>query len=191
MKAPTGPITLTQPIYDTVQQPIAAAVGSVLNFFQVPFAGVLAGAALKTFKHTNLVQAGRLEADVSMRITGITYFLPEISQGAARPTQVDARAIHAGCLHLFIGQTEYLTIPVCMIPNGGAEIALVSNIAAAVTEYQISNSISAAGNIYTLDFPLDLDPQESIRVQISDIGIVAAATDVCVMLHGAMTRPVR
>lgn len=191
MKAPTGPITLTQPLYDRVQQPIAAAAGSILNFFQVPFGNPLIAGVNKTFRDTNLVQAGRLEEGNSHHITGISYFIPEIAQGGARALEIDIRAIHAGCLHLFIGQTEYLKVPVAMIPNGGADLVMFSNVAAAVTEWQLSNGISAAGNIFPLELPLDLDPNESLLVQITDIGVVAAATDVAVVLWGQLTRPVR
>jgi hypothetical protein len=191
MKAPTGPITLTQPIYDRAQQPIAAAAGSVLNFFQIPFAGVMAGAIMKTFRDTNLVQAGRLEAGNSLHITGVSYSICEIATGGARATAIDIRAIHAGTFRLVIGQVEYLKVPVCLIPSGGADLVMFSNIAAAATEYQLNNGLSANGNVFPLPMALDLDEQESILCQITDIGIVAATIDVMVVLWGELTRPVR
>lgn len=191
MKAPTGPITLTQPLYDRVQQPIAAAAGSVMNFFQVPFGNPLVAGVNKTFRDTNLVQAGRLEADNSFHLTGVSLHYADIAQGGARPIALDMRAIHAGAFHLFIGQTEYLKVPAAMIPCGGADFAGFSNIAAAATEWQLGHGISAAGNVFALELALDLDPNESLLCQITDIGIVAAVTDVYIVLWGQLTRPVR
>jgi len=191
MKAPTGPITLTQPLYDRLQQPIAAAAGSVLNFFQVPFGNPLIAGVNKTFRDTNLVQAGRLEEGNSHHITGVSLHYADIAQGGARPLALDIRAVHAGCFRLVIGQVEYLKVPVSMIPCGGADLAGFSNIAPAATEWQLGHGIAAAGNVFGLELPLDLDPNESLLCQITDIGIVAAPIDVYIVLWGQLTRPVR
>jgi hypothetical protein len=191
MQAPTGPITLTQPLYDRTQQPIAAAAGSVMNFFQIPFGNPLVAGVNKTFRDTNLVQAGRLEQGNSHHITGISMHVADIAQGGARPIALDIRAIHAGCFRLVIGQVEYLKCPVSMIPCGGADLAGFSNIAAAVTEWQLGHGISANGNVFPLELPLDLSEQESLLAQITDIGIVAAPIDVYIVLWGQLTRPVR
>lgn len=191
MKAPTGPITLTQPLYDRMQQPIAAAAGSVMNFFQVPFGQLLIAGVPKTFRDTNLVQAGRLEEGNSFHITGVSTHYADIAQGGARPTAIDMRAVHAGCFRLVIGQVEYLKVPYGMIPCGGADFAGFSNIAAAATEWQLGHGISASGNVFPLELPLDLDPNESLLCQITDIGIVAAPIDVYIVLWGQLTRPVR
>jgi hypothetical protein len=181
---------LTQPVYDTMQ--LAAAAGQTVSFFSVPLNGVLAGAALKTYAHTNLVQAGRLEKGLELTIRGITLFVRDTASGGARVTLADYLAIYdTGHINLLMGQVSFLRIPAYLLPPGGAEVNYFSNIAAAATEYKATHGLGSFMNRFVLDSPLVLEEQESIQVDLFVGGTPAAVTDVSIVLWGDMLRPVR
>lgn len=175
---------LFQPIYDTITLAAAAVAG---DFFAVPFGGAI-GAGVKNYSHTNLVQGGRLERDTSFTLTGIAMFVR--APGGARATQADIRALNEGSFDLQLGTVSFLKVPIANIPNAGAELELVSNIAAAATEYQLNKGVSAFGNKFILDQPLQILEQETINAHIQDFVVAAPVTVTCV-LFGTMERPVR
>lgn len=176
---------ITQPYYDTINLPIGATSGS---FFSVPFGGVLVGTTLKNFQHTNFVQAGRLETGYWLLIKALSLWFPET---ATRQTQADIRAVQSGFFQLRISETDFLTVPVAAIPNGGAELQLSSNITPAATEFQLDKGVQAHQNRFYLDSPIVLNPQQTIKATISGFHTApAAATQVSVMLWGTVERPV-
>lgn len=181
---------LTQPIYDTVQ--LAAAAGQTINFFSIPLNGALTAAANKTYAHTNLIQAGRLEKGINMTMTGLGLAVRGLASGGARVTLVDYDVIFdTGHINLLIGNVSFLHLPTIAIPSGALENQYFSNITPAATEYRVNHGLSSVANIYRLDSPLILEDQESIQVDLFIGGTVAAVTDVTFFIFGEQTRPVR
>lgn len=179
----------TQPLYDTIELGIGAVVGS---FFSIPYNGILTAAILKTWRDTNLVQAGRLELGHEMSVNGISLHLPSTDDAGAFPTAPDIRAIHAGNIRWIMGgSTEVLKIPVALIPNAGAELVLFSNITPAATEWHLINGASIHQNRFMLDEPYTIRSQESIEIVIENMDAIAAATWITIVLWGTSVRPVR
>lgn len=189
MLQPNGALLYTQPIYDTVQ---LAAAGTSMSFFTNPKGGILTGTTLKDDRHTNLVQAGRLEMGNEFVINAISYHVRQSTQAGALPTVADMKAVGAGSFRLIIGgSTEFLKVPMQLIPSGGAGYVHMSNIAAAATEFNLNNGVAVTQNRFYLDQTLKLDSQESFQVLVENMDTIAAATQVCVVLWGVWNRPVR
>lgn len=176
-----------QPLYDTIHL-AAAAVGG--TFFGVPIGGAI-GAGIKTLAHTNLRQAGRLEQDHHFMIDGISLWFPEGTAAGAILTWADFQAVRSGSLELWIGDKPFLEVPCQAIPNAGFDTVLVSNIAAAVTEFHVANGVSAHANRFQLKYPLPLKAQQTVRVVLGNLqgAALAAATRVGCMLWGTHSRP--
>ena len=182
---PGAGLQLEQPIYDTINLAIAATTGT---FFNVPFGGILVGTTTKGYQQTNLVQASRLETGYTMVVDAISVWFPET---ATRQSEVDIRAVQSGYFQLQIADTIFLTVPLAMIPNGGAELNLVSNIAAAATEYQLDKGVQATQNRFYLRQSITLNPQQTFKAVIGGFHTApAAATQVSCALWGILTRPV-
>lgn len=181
---------ITQPIYDTVR--LAAVAAQTVSFFVVPINGLLAAGLIKTYSLTNLVQAGRLEKGLELTITGISLFVRSLAKAGARPTLVDYVAVYNNSnINLLIGQQSFFHLFLPGIPPAAAEVNYFSNIVAAPTEYMPTHGIGSVANVFPLDNNLVLEDQESIRVDLQVGDTIAAVTDVTLMLHGSMTRPVR
>jgi hypothetical protein len=180
---------LTQPLYDTVQIP---AAGVLASFFTVPRGGALTAAINKDDRHTNLVQAGRLELGNSFEIRAISLNVRHSVQAGALPIVADIKAVSSGSFRLIIGgQTEAFKIPTAYIPSGGADFVHMSNIAAAATEFNLSRGVAVTQNRYMLEEVINIQPQESFEVRLENMDAIAAATQVAVMLWGVLLRPVR
>lgn len=180
---------LTQPIYDTVQ--LAAGAGQTVSFFSVPLNGVLAGAVLKTYAHTNLVQAGRLEKGVELTIEAVSFSIRESIAAGTRVTKADYVGImQASHLNFTIGDTTFLRLPLHSLPPGNSENQYFSNIAAAATEFQNNHGVGSIHNRMPIS-PVVLEEMETIRVDLFVGYTVVAVTDVSLILWGKMTRPVR
>lgn len=181
---------LTQPIYDTVQLPIVAGP-QLVSFFAVPLNGALTAAINKTYAHTNLVQAGRLEKGLNHTIRAISFAIkPTVAAGVA-VTLVDYRSIYqASHLNFLIGQVSYLRMPLHLLPAANAENQYFSNIAAAATEFASNHGLGSIHNVFSI-LPIVLEENESIQVDLQVGGAVAAVTDVMLVLWGDQTRPVR
>lgn len=180
---------ISQHLYDTVQ--LAAVAGQTVSFFSVPLNGVLAGAALKTYAHTNLVQAGRLEVGTELTIEAISFSVkPTVAAGTA-VSLADFRAIYqASHINVQIGGVSFLRASLIDLPPANAETQYYSNIAAAATEFQSNHGLGSIHNRMAIQ-PIVLEAQETILVDLFVGGTVAAVTDVKFNLWGKMTRPVR
>lgn len=182
-------LVYTQPLYDTIHLAAAAVIG---NFFTVPKGGLLVAGVNKDDRHTNLVQAGRLEPGNELQINAVTMHIRQSVQAGALPQDADIRAVFAGNIRMMIGgSTEFLKLPCQMIPGGGADFVFVSNIAAAVTEFYLANGVAAIQNKWYLDQPLTLRSQETIEVILEHMDTIAAAVHVVFVLWGTALRPVR
>ena len=179
---------LDQPLYDTVQLPIVAGP-QVVNFFAIPVGGAFTAAIAKTWEHTNLVQAGRIETGNELMITAVSMYVKTQAGGGAGVTLADASAVSSGYCQLRIGQVTYLTLPNQMIPNGGAEIVANGNAAAASTH--VTHSVSAISNRFHLKNTFVLEADESVQVECHVTAAIAAVTDLVFVLWGDYTRPVR
>jgi hypothetical protein len=181
---------IDQPIYDTVQ--LAAVAGQTVNLFVVPFGGIIAGAVVKNYSHTNLIQAGRLEKGLELTIKAVSLHVKETAVGGARVTFADYTAVfNNSFLRLNIGQVSFLDTYLQAVPPACCEVDYYSNIGAAVTEFKPTHGVGSWHNRFMLDNPLILEDQESISVQLTLADTIAAVTDVMVILWGSMTRPVR
>jgi len=182
-------LVYTQPLYDTMQLPIAAAA-QMVSFFTIPFGGPLTAAINKGFQHTNLVQAGRLEKDIKLTIKGLSFALKGEVFAGVHPTWADYTAItENSSIELLIGQRSYLHLPTTLTPPGPGETTYMSNIAAAATEYRPGHGLGSVNNVFKFEEPLLLDDQESIRVDLNVHVAVVAAVDVQLVLWGTMVRP--
>lgn len=177
-----------QPIYDTIHLAAAAANGS---FFSIPKGGAI-GAGVKNLSHTNLVQAGRLEPGNELTIEAMTYAVINNDSAGAQPSFLDTKAVISGSLELKIGNVTFHECAIAEVPSGASDIVFFSNIAAAVTEFNVQTSNSVFQNKYLLPHPIQLKSQETIEVIISNFQqAIAAATRVRFVLWGTATRPVR
>ena len=182
-------LVYTQPLYDTIHLAAAAVAG---NFFVVPKGGLLVAGVNKDNRHTNLVQAGRLETGNELQISAISMYIRQSVQAGALPADADIRAVYAGNIRMVIGgSTEFLQLPAQMIPAGGADFVFVSNIAAAVTEFYLAKGVAVTQNRWYLDQPLTLRSQETIEVILENMDTIAAAVHVVFVLWGTALRPVR
>jgi len=177
-----------QPVYDTVHLAIAATTAT---FFAVPIGGILTGAVVKSLAHTNMVQAGRLEADHTFMVEAFSMWFPECDEAGALPLWADKQAIRSGSLSFWIGDKPFSQLPAQAIPNAGFDSVLFSNITPAATEFQVSNGVSAFGNKHTLKYPLPIKPQQSFKVVLENIRgtAISAATQLGFCLWGTHTRP--
>jgi len=181
---------LTQPLYDTVQ--LAAVAGQMANFFSIPLNGALTAAANKTYAHTNLIQAGRLEKGVEMVIEGMAMGVRDTASGGARYTLADYLVIYdTGHLNLLIGGVSFTHLMCAACPAGVLETQYFSNIAAAATEYKVNHGLSSVANVHKFLNPLVLEEQESIQVELRIDGTIAAVTDVSLIFYGYQRAPVR
>ena len=186
--------TYTQPIYDSIVLPIAAAGAVVGTFFAVPRGGLLAVAIPKSNRHTNLVQAGRLERDNSMMIESFSVHYPKTDEAGALPAVADINAIRVGSFRvLFGGDTEFAKGQVCFIPNGGCDAHLTTDgaLAAATAAETYGGGVSVVQNKYMLYEPLPLRDQESINVVFENMDAIAAPTQVTFVFWGTYLRPAR
>ncbi len=184
----------TQPIYDTVVFPAGAAGAVDGAFFAVPRGGLLVGAVIKNIRHTNLVQAGRLERDNTIIIDAMSMFFPRSAQAGADPTVADIQAIRAGSFRLlFGGDTDFGKGPLSFIPNAGCDAVLQTDaaLAAATVAETYGNGVSVNANRYNLYEPLTLRNQESVSVVFENMDVIAAPTAVTFVLWGLYTRPAR
>ncbi len=182
---PGAGLRLEQPIYDTINLAIGATSG---NFFTVPYGGILVGTTPKNYQQTNLVQASRLDTGYTMEVDAISIWFPET---ATRQSQVDIRAVQSGYFQLRISDTIFLTVPLAMIPNGGADLLLFSNITPAATEFQLGKGTPVTQNRFYLREKITLNPQQTFYATIAGFHTApAAATQVSCALWGILTRPV-
>jgi hypothetical protein len=178
----------TQPYYDTIILPAGAAGAVVGTFFQVQFGGLMA-AIVKNARHTNLVQAGRLEEGKQLSIGAISVHWPTTAEAGALPTVADKRAIRAGNVRLmFGGDTEFLRVPVALLPSAGAGEVVID---ATVALNDIQPGVQVAQNKFFLAEPLDLAGNETVQCFIENMDAVVAPTEVTMVLWGQSIRPVR
>jgi hypothetical protein len=182
--------SLTQPIYDTMQ--LAVAAGQTVSFFSVPFGGAFTAAIVKDYRHTNLVQAGRLEKGLEIEIEALSFIVKNEVDAATAVAWADYTMIYnSSHLNLQIGQVSFLRLPLTQLPPGPGETDYYSNIAAAVTEFKAGKGIGSINNVFKLPNVLILEDQESIQVDLFVGGTPSAVTDVQLVLWGTQTRPVR
>ena len=180
----------TQPYYDTIILPIAAAGAIVGQFFAVPFGGLIAAGVPKTYRHTNLVQAGRLETGNEIQINAVTIHWPITAEAGAIVTVADKRATRSGNIRLRFGNdTEFLKLPTICIPSGGAGEVVNDATLAALNDVQ--PGVQVTQNRFWLEQPLVLKPQESVAVFIENMDAIVAPTEMSFVLWGSSIRPVR
>ena len=179
----------SQPYYDTIILPAGAAGSVVGQLFAVPFGGLIAAAIPKNFRHTNLVQAGRLETGNELQIDAISFHFPVTAEAGALPTVADKRAVRSGSMRLqFGGDTEFLKIPNILIPSAGAGEVVVDGT---VALNDIQPGVQVTQNKFFLKEPLVLKAQETISVFIENMDVIAAPTELACVVWGTSLRPVR
>lgn len=188
---PGTALVLSQPIYDSIILPAGAAGAVVGTFFAVPQGGLIAAGVVKTRRHTNLTQAGRLEIGNTLKIKAMSIYFPLTSEAGAAPTIADIDAVRVGSYRLMLGgQTTFNEGPVSDIPVGGAAPVLLADVAGtAASVYQ--SGVSVWQNRYYFEYPIMLEAQETVSVIIDNMDLIAAATEVQLHLWGEMSRPVR
>lgn len=187
-------LVYTQPVYDSVIIPIDAVGGvAVGQFFAIPFGGLIAAAVPKTWRHTNLVQAGRMERGNEIQIDSLSMYFPRSAQAGAFPTIADMDAIRAGAMRLrFGGDTDFLKVPIAAFPNAGMGVTYSTDAAlAAAVNFEFNNGVPVVQNRFMLAQPIVLEEQETISVVFEDMDIIVAATMVQFFLWGTNVRPVR
>lgn len=181
---------ITQPIYDTVQ--LAAAANQTVSFFAVPFGGLLAAGIIKDYRHTNLVQAGRLEKGLEIEIEAMSLIVKQKIDAGTIVTWADYQMIYnESHLNLQIGQVSFLRLPLTQVPPAAGETNYFSNITPAATEFKASKGLGSINNVFKFTNVLILEDQESIQVDLFVGGTPGAICDVQLVLWGTQTRPVR
>jgi hypothetical protein len=169
-----------------------AAAATRGSFFTNPKGGILTGAVLKDDRHTNLVQAGRLEMGNEFKANAVSLHIRQSVQAGALPTVADIKAVSAGNMRLLMGgATEYLKSPCCLIPSGGADFVHMSNIAAAVTEFSLTRGVAVTQNRFYLDEPIVIRSQESFEIILENMDAIVAPVHAVFVLWGTYLRPVR
>lgn len=180
---------ITQPIYDTVQ--VAAAGGPrTFNFFSVPLNGVLAGAVSKTLAHTNMIESGKLGANSTFTITGISLYVNEEIAAGTRPVFVDYQELQTGFIELKFGTKALLQLKSAQVPAGGAELSYFSNIAAAATEFKVNRGVNTVQNRFYLEHPIAIINNEAFRVELTIPGTTTVIMDITLTLWGDLVAPV-
>ncbi len=186
---PGKALLYSQPYYDSIILPAGAAGAIVGVFFAVPLGGLIAAGIPKTFRHTNFVQAGRLETGNELNINAISIQWPRTAEAGALPTVADTRATRAGNLRMvFGGDTEFLKVPVTNVPSAGAGEVVVDGT---VALNDVQPGVQVIQNKFYLDEVLILKSQESVQVFIENMDVIAAPTQLAMVLWGTAIRPVR
>ena len=183
----------SQPIYDTVVVPVDAVGGvAVAQLFAVPWGQDMIAGVPKTWRHTNLIQAGHLEAGNALRIDAVSMFFPRTAEAGAFPTIADMDAVRAGNLRLkFGGDRNYLKMVIAGIPNAGMGVTYSTDAAlAAEVNFAFTNGIPVSQNRYYLAEPIDLLPQETVGITLENMDIIVAKIEVMFFLWGTNVRPV-
>ncbi len=183
----------SQPLYDSIILPVGLAGAVVQQFFAVPWAQPIAVGVPKTYRHTNMIQAGRMEKGNEMQIEAISMYFPRTGEAGAFPTIVDMDAIRAGNFRLrFGGNTDFLILPIAAIPNGGWSPTYSTDAAlAAEVNFTFNNGVSVSANKLPLPQPIKLRSQETIGVTFENMDAIVAATEITIVLWGPAIRPVR
>jgi len=143
----------------------------------------------KNARHTNLVQAGRLEEGKQLEIGAVSIHWPITAEAGALPTVADKRSTRAGNIRMvFGGDTEFLRIPVSLIPSAGAGEVVVD---ATVALNDVQPGVQVTQNKFFLAEPLNLAGNETVQVFIENMDAIVAVTEVCFVLWGNAIRPVR
>jgi hypothetical protein len=161
----------------------AAAAGPLeYEFFSIPRLGALNGSVDKDYRHTNMVQANRLEEGQEFTIRGLSaYFRLD---AAANPTVADAEIVNSGWYQIKIGnQHTVLTEPLCRVPNGGADLVYFWDNSAAA-QLAIARGVSAASNVRPLTEAIRIENRERFSVTVTLPGTIAAVTQLTFVLHG-------
>jgi hypothetical protein len=126
-------------------------------------------------------------------VTGISFSIKQTVAAATGVTKADYELIYrSGWIDLQLGQVSFLQLPLNLIPPSAQEIGYFSNIAPAATEFRSNHGIAAASNKFDLsNQPLTIEPQTTISAALNVADTVSAVTDVMLVLHGVMIRPVR
>jgi hypothetical protein len=181
-------IELWQPIYDTVQ--IAAAVVSV-DFFVNPYGGILGTPAVKGKAQTNMIQSSMLELNHSLVIQAISMY-PHTKQPSGGGAQADVIAVNSGAFTLWMQQTVFLEVPCALIPEAGAPLLYNDEAAALGAGAQQVHSL--AGNVmnaFPVDQkPIEITPQQSFHVTISEMPTLTNSTNWTVVLWGVLSKGV-
>lgn len=181
-------IQLWQPYYDTVQ--IAAGVVSV-DFFVNPYGGILGTPAVKGKAQTNMIQSGMLEKGHSLVVQAISMY-PHTKQPSGGGVQADVIAVNSGAFTLWIQQTIFLECPCAFIPEAGAVLLYNDEAANAAGGAQQVHSL--AGNVmnaFPIDQkPIEITPQQSFRVTISEMPTLTNSTNWVVVLWGVLSKGV-
>lgn len=183
----------TQPVYDSIILPIAAAGVAVGQFFAVPWAQLIAAGIPKTWRHTNLVQAGRLERGNEIQIDALSMFFPRTAEAGAFATMADMDAVRAGNFLLqFGGDTIYLKLPIAALPNAGFGVTYTTDAAlAAEVNFTYNNGVPVHQNKFYLNQPIVLNEQETVGVTFENMDAIVAPIEVTLFLWGSKLRPVR
>ena len=180
---PGKALVYSQPIYDTIALAIGATGGT---FFTVPLGGALLGVGPKTLRHTNLIQAGRLETGNELQI-GAMSMTVVFPIGSA----VEVPHVRAGNIRVVFGaDTAFLKMPAAYFPNAASgEVVVQDGAPGPLLNDQ--NGVPVAQNKFFLEIPQPLHSQETIQVFLENCDPVAVLTKVQFVLWGTATRPVR
>lgn len=181
-------IELVQPYYDTVQ--IAAAVTSV-DLFVNPYGGILGTPATKGKAQTNMIQSGQLELGHTFLIQAISM-CAHIKQPSGGGVEADILAVNCGAFTVWIQQTIMLETMCSMIPEAGVQLLWNDEASNAGTAVTLTHS--PAGNImnaFPVDQkPLEISPQQSFHVTISEMPTLTNTTNWTVVLWGILSKGV-
>lgn len=191
MRVPGQSNLLTQPTYDTVQVAVAA-VAQTISFFLGGLNTVMAGAVLKTYADTNMVQNGRLDKGKSMKVHALSMSIRDLAVGGAQITRADYQTLlNRSHINFEIGNTSFLRLRAIELPAANAQYEYRSNIAAAVTEFSMWHGATHYANMFYFHKPLELEDQESIQVDLTIEAAIVAVCDVTLTMWGTQARPVR
>lgn len=204
------PEIIVQPLYDVYFVANNQAMPK-LSLFSVPvgqnynFGGVTS--FVKTFDHTNLVQAGMLESSYSFMVRALTVVMGGL-QGTAHPYlhPEDAWNLIMAYSTFQINRKSYFEGPLSRIPSSGGVLQSgVGSLTAPASSNNSSNGLPYAKNMYQLPGGQAINPQEtfsfiidptqsaggapsSLATVAPSAGVPASGISLWVYLDGTLTR---
>lgn len=179
---------ITQPLWDTMQLPMAGA--TTLTFFLVPIGGTvtaaLGGGTVKSLVDTNMDLAGQLAAGFAFQVNGFRMMFPW------NVVSLDVGiAINAATFRFVVGQKDFLRLPARSLPSGsGVWVPQpTANLIGATSGWpHLGNNYGIKGK------PLILSATENFSASLNwfnGVQAISAATFVTIVLDGYLGRPVQ
>jgi len=188
------PEVVVQPIYDIYFVANATAM-PLLTLFSVPvgqtynFGGVTA--FLKTFGHTNLVQAGMLESSYTFVVRALSIYMQAL-QGTAQLylNYTDYANLASSRAQFNINRKSYYDGIIGWLPGGGGGNFAGGGVGSTTqATYNTTNGVPYSRNVYPLPGGQFINPQENFNFIIDPTGNAGGTPSTATVVLPGITAP--